>query len=171
MTSGVFSAQRGLTWAPLILGGWAALAVSVVIPLAVSVHSWLHTRDLRCFDRFEYTFAPLLVTCGGRSPATTALGWTLWGATVGGLVVAIAVALISVILVRRLPPNAPARFETWMLFAGVAAVALITLVVLSVPQGALGGNNAWVLYASGGSFLALVFIAILRPLARLAIRR
>lgn len=156
---------------PLILFGWAALAVSVLVPLLVSLSSWLQTRDLRCSDNFDYTFAPLLVTCGDRSVGIQILGWVLWTLTVGGLLAAGILAIAAVVETRNRAHPKFAIFESWVLVVGVAAVVLVTSGVLAADQERLGGINAWIIYASGGSTLALILIGIAHPLVWLAIRR
>lgn len=155
---------------PLILFGWAALAVSVLVPLLVSVSSWLQTRDMRCTDNFEYTFAPLLVTCGDRSVGIQVLGWILWTLTIGGLLAAGILAIAAVVDTRNRARAKFAIFESWVLVAGVASVVLLTSGVLAVDQERLGGSNAWIIYASGGSTLALILIWAAHPLVWLTIR-
>lgn len=156
---------------PLILFGWVALAVSVLVPLLVSLSSWLQTRDMRCTDNFEYTFAPLLVTCGDRSVGIQILGWVLWTLTVGGLLAAGILAIAAVVETSNRAHPKFAIFESWVLVAGVAAVVLVTSGVLAADQERLGGINAWIIYASGGSTLLLILICVAHPLVWLAIKR
>ena len=133
--------------------GWVALVLSVLVPLTVSLSSWMQTRDLHCTNDFSYTFAPLLVTCGGRSPAILIFGWTLTVITVGGL--ALAVVLAIVVAVRAVRLRGKERADSWVFTATVAAVLVAVFGVLATDPDR-GGVNAWILYASAASALALV---------------
>lgn len=154
----------------LILLGWAALAVSVLVPLAVSVLSWLQTREIRCSELFEYTFAQLLVTCGERDSGVLVLGWVLWALTVGGVIAAGALAIAAVVVSQIRLRDRFVIFEAYVLLVGVGAVVLFTSGVLTAGETMLGGFNAWIIYAAGGSLLLLIVIAAVHPLVWLGLR-
>ncbi|WP_341946849.1 hypothetical protein [Microbacterium sp. LWH11-1.2] len=156
---------------PLILFGWAALAVSVLVPLLVSLSSWLQMRDMRCTTKFEYTFAPLLVTCGERSAGTQVLGWILWALTIGSLLTAGALAIAALVETQTRVRRRFAIFESWVLTIGAATVLLLTSGILAADQERLGGTNAWIIYASGGSTLLLILISIVHPIIWLAVKQ
>ncbi|MFJ2370628.1 hypothetical protein [Microbacterium sp. NPDC087665] len=95
----------------------------------------------------------------------------LWTLTVGGLLAASVLAIAAVVATRNRARSKFAVFESWLLAAGITAVVLVTSGVLAADQERLGGSNAWIIYASGGSTLALIVICIAHPLVWLAIRR
>ena len=130
--------------------GWGALVLSVLVPLIVSVLSWLQTRDLHCTNDFSYTFAPLLVTCGERSQAILILGWILTVVTVGGLALAVVVAIMAAVRF-----SAADRAGSWVFAATVAAVLVAVFGILATDPDR-GGVNAWILYTSAASALVLV---------------
>ncbi|GAA2926210.1 hypothetical protein GCM10010458_05160 [Microbacterium luteolum] len=80
---------------------------------------------MRCTDDFEYTFAPLLVTCGERSAGTQVLGWILWAVTVGSLLTASILAVAALVETRTRVRRRFAIFESWVLTIGVATVLLL----------------------------------------------
>lgn len=154
--------MRRNRWVPLILIGWAALAASVLIPLLPSISYWMQQRSGRCHDGLEYTFAPLLVSCGPRSSTLLVIGWTLCGLTVGGIVLAAILASVSVIRLSLGRSDPRARVDARMLFVTVAIVVLIVAALLSAGRG-FGGADVWMFYASGASFFVLLLAAVIRP--------
>ena len=150
MTRVMESPRRLLT----LSTGWVALVLSVLVPLTVSLLSWMQTRDLHCTNDFSYTFAPLLVTCGGRGPAILIFGWVLTVITVGGLALAVVLAIVVAVTTARKPRHAD-RAGSWVFVATVAAVLAAVLGILATDPDR-GGVNAWILYTSAASALVLL---------------
>lgn len=126
---------------------------------------------MRCTTKFEYTLAPLLVTCGERSAGTQVLGWLLWALTIGSLLTAGALAIAALVETQTRVRRRFAIFESWVLTIGAATVLLLTSGILAADQERLGGTNAWIIYASGGSTLLLILISIVHPIIWLAVKQ
>ncbi|PVE94223.1 hypothetical protein [Microbacterium sp. TPD7012] len=156
-------------WRPPISIGWAALSVSVIIPLIVSVASWSQTRDLHCTADFSYTFAPLLVTCGARSTAVVVFGWAMTLATIGGLLLSAAMAIVAAIRATARPIETTAHAETWIFAITVVTVILAIIAAITTSPGGVA-SNAWILYSSAAAALILMTAAAIRPLVRRGVR-
>ena len=139
--------------------GWAALTVSVLVPLLVSIYAVLRLRDLHCTEGFSYTFAPLLVTCGGRQPAVLMIGWILTITTVAGLFVAVIAALVGLI---------SSRSRAWPLATAVVGVLITILLVLASNPDATWGTNSWIFFSAADSSIVIGLVAIGSRIARKA---
>lgn len=146
---------------PFILG-WTALAGAILIPLLVSFLAMLRLRDLHCSEQFSYTFAPLLVTCGTRSPLALVVGWTGTIVTLAGVIVAIIAALITVTSRRYAKQRGDAR----LLCIGVAVVLITTLAVLASNPDSVWGINSWIFFCAAGSALALALVLMVSRVTR-----
>lgn len=135
----------------VVVAGWIAVTVSIVIPLMVVLASWAQTRDLRCTEEFEYTFVPLLVTCGPRTAGQLALGGGLTALALGCVVIALTAMSRALVRIRN-NADTGERFQVRLIAVTLAVDIGLVVCVRALNPDSIG-INAWILPAMFGAGL------------------
>lgn len=148
----------------LLRAGWAALTVAVLVPLVVATTAFMRIRTGTCVNA-EYAFAPLIITCGRRSAAGDALGWTLTAVTVGGLLLALVLGLVRALAGKS---DTSERVDGGILAASTLIVVAAALAVVSTNPDSSWGTNSWIFFATTAAAIALVVCASVGAVVRAA---
>ncbi len=154
---------RRLIQLVLIRTGWISLFLGLGIPFSVSLYAIYQLRDPRCTTELAWTAAPLLYTCGPRTPEELFIGWTGTVVSIALLVLAAVVGATVMVNGASLPPRSGPRRAGFFLATTTLVVLLAMAAVLAGdPDGRWSAVNAWVFFVSGTGLLVSVIALVLR---------
>ncbi len=140
--------MRDMTHPTLLRVGWVALWLGVLVQLAVSTHAAGMMWQGRCFAEIEYTFIPLLYSCGPPSTLDLTLGWVATGLTLLGPILGLTCAVASSFVATTSPRTMPLMRSVWL--AGTVALAVVggTLCYVQTRSPQPWGVSAWIWFVA-----------------------
>ena len=145
----------------LIRVGWGLLWIGVLTPLAVSLSAAYVIWQGRCTSDLQYTFVPLLISCGPRSWGDLALG------AIGTIITCCApIAATIIATVTWFTVDGPARRVARIKSGCLGATALLVSAAMvatfaSTNSPAPWGTNAWILFAATAGVATLTLCTII----------
>src|SRR3546814_2980641 len=138
-----------MTHPALLRVGWVAVWLGVLVQLAVSTGAAFTMWQGRCFEHIEYTFIPLLYSCGPPSALDVTLGWIATGLTLLGPVLGLTCAVVSSFVARTSPRTMPLMRSAWL--AGTVVLVLLggPLCYVLTRRSQPGGLNEWIWFEIG----------------------
>lgn len=137
------------------------LWMGVLIPLGVSLHAAYVLWQGRCTSGLEYSFAPLLISCGARGWVEVALGALGTVLTVGGPAAALLLAATSLFVTDA--RSAPLARVKSMWLGATALIVPISMVLVfdQTKSPEPWGDNAWVFFtAVTGTFVVAASVVV-----------
>lgn len=143
---------------PRLLGvGWVAVWLGVLVQLAVSTFAAGAMWQGRCFADIDYTFIPLLYSCGPPSTLEVTLGWVATGLTLLGPVLGITCAAVSWFVARTSPRTMPLMPSIWLGSTVILAVVGGTLCYFETRSPQPWGVSAWIWFVAVTMVVILIF--------------
>lgn len=163
--------MRNMTHSTLLRVGWAAVWLGVLVQLTISTLAAGMRWQGRCFQDIEYTFVPLLWSCGPPSALDLSLGWIATGLTLLGPALGITCAVLSALVARTSPRTTPLLRSVWLAGTVTLVVLGATLCYFQTRSPQPWGVSAWIWFVAVTMLMVLVASCFVYGITLTLVRR